>query len=107
MDDIELRHGKPTGFTLGLDLGQARDYSALVASRKHVNQFGEVYHAVVFTHRFGLKTPYAAVAYEVADFMSQLPPSPDRPMLFADSTGVGRPVVDLIRDQGLEPYAVI
>lgn len=98
--------GYPIGFFCGLDLGQARDYSAIIVNEKRVSKDGAVFHAVRYAHRFRLGTNYLDVAREVADLMGRLPQRPEQPELWADNTGVGRPVSDLLREQGLAPWNV-
>ena len=98
--------GHPTGFFVGLDLGQARDYSAIIVNEKRVARDGGIFHAIRFAHRFRLGTNYLDVAREVADLMDRLPERPEPPQVWADNTGVGRPVSDLLRDQGLRPWNV-
>jgi hypothetical protein len=97
----------PIGFCVGLDLGQARDFSAITVNRKHVDlSTGDPFHSIVFTHRFKRGTPYPDVARETAELLEQLPALAEPPQLFADSTGVGRPLIDLLRGEGLRPFAV-
>jgi hypothetical protein len=99
-------YGLPAGFYVGLDLGQARDYSAIIVNEKRVAQDGTAFHAIRWAHRFRLGTNYLDVAREVADLMGRLPLRPEPPALWADNTGVGRPVSDLLREQGLTPWNV-
>ena len=92
----------PTGaaYLLGLDLGQARDYTALVIAQrqpheppsydvKHIERWkGERYTTlvdVVAQRVHALKRPAAGEA------------QPDL-RLVVDHTGVGRPVLDMVRD---------
>jgi hypothetical protein len=98
---------EPIGFHIGLDLGQVRDFSAITVNRKHL-ELGtdEVFHCIVFSHRFKLGTPYPDVARETAELIEQLPKLAEPPRLFADATGVGRPLIDLLRGEGLSPLAV-
>ncbi|MGE4048938.1 MAG: hypothetical protein AB7F35_29105 [Acetobacteraceae bacterium] len=100
------RIAKPAGFVLGLDFGMTRDYSALIVNEKRPYWTDDVYHAIRFAHRFKRRTKYQDVAREVADVMARLPPRPEPPALYADSTGVGKPVCDLLRGEGLHPYDV-
>ena len=98
--------GYATGFFVGLDLGQARDFSALVVNEKRVGKDGLVFSAIRYAHQFRLGTNYLHVAAAVADLMVRLPQRPEPPSLWCDTTGVGRPVSDLLRDQGLSPWNV-
>lgn len=99
-------YGLPVGFYIGLDLGQARDHSAIIVNEKRVSQDGAAFHAIRWAHRFRLGTNYLDVAREVADLLGRLPQRPEPPALWADNTGVGRPVSDLLREQGLTPWNV-
>ena len=99
-------YGLPLGFYCGLDLGQARDYSAIIVNEKRVSQDGLAFHAIRYAHRFRLGTNYLDVAREVANLLEGLPQRPEKPELWSDVTGVGRPVSDLLREQGLTPWNV-
>ena len=106
-------------WTLGLDLGQARDYSALVAAER-VQKFWPVDEAATFEYapdrpldaywqnerlvydeyhvrhllRWELGTPYDAVVGDVADLM-QAPEFERRAVLAFDRTGVGGGIADM------------
>jgi hypothetical protein len=67
---------------------------------------GAVRHSITFLHRFPLGTSYPDVVEGVASLMRQLPARRRMPTLTVDSTGVGKPVVDLIRARGLFPIGV-
>jgi hypothetical protein len=86
----------------------ARDFSAVVVNEKRVPFWtpDEPFHLMRYAHRFRIGTKYGDVAREVAAIMQQLPARPEKPQLYADSTGVGRPVCDLLRDNGLNPFDV-
>lgn len=104
---LTQQFGNPVGFFIGLDLGMARDHSAIVVNEKRVSVWSEEpFHIIRWSHRFKLGTKYGDVAREVASIMAQLPERPDKPKLFADSTGVGRPVCDQLREAGLKPVDV-
>jgi hypothetical protein len=94
------------GFVVGLDLGQARDFSAVVANDAHHGRGGDVHHSITFLHRFPLGTSYPDVVDGVASLMRQLPARRRTPALVCDATGVGRPVLDLVRARGLFPIGV-
>ncbi len=99
-------------FVSGLDLGQTRDYSALVI----VNERGGVdnesnparVYDVRFIHRFDLLTPYPAVVSWVRDKFAGTVLQGSS--LVVDQTGVGRAVVDLFADSGIaakvHPYTI-
>ena len=84
-------YGLPVGFYCGLDLGQARDYSAIIVNEKRVSQDGMAFHTIRYAHRFRLGTNYLDVAREVSDLMGRLPQRPEQPELWADiPASVGR-----------------
>jgi hypothetical protein len=94
-------------YYLGLDLGQAQDYTALaVAERKSFNYTfpNEQYH-VRHLQRFKLGTSYPLIVEKVKA-MYEKPPLRGQAALVVDATGVGRPVVDLFKKEGLRPTAV-
>ena len=96
---------------LGLDLGQQRDYSALVVSERvhriipripressflHHDDGPEVedVYMVRHTQRWRLGTPYTAVIDDVAELMRR--PDLDSSLLVFDRTDVGGAVADLV-----------
>ncbi len=85
-------------YLLGLDLGQAADYSALAIARRQEER-GVSSYTLPWLERFPLGTSYpaivAAVVARVRQLATQEPATPR--VLVADATGVGRPVVDLLR----------
>jgi hypothetical protein len=94
-------------FYIGLDLGQAQDYTALtVIERKHFNYSlpREQYH-VRHLERPKLGTPYPAIVEKVQDLV-QSNKLLNQAALVVDATGVGAPVVDLFRKIGLVPIAI-
>ena len=119
--DAGLRH---ICFVVGVDLGQSRDFSAIVinevnhAERTHWQQTpfqpvpGELrreqinHHRLRHVERIPLGTSYPAVVARAAAVLGKLPALPRPPVLVADATGVGRPVMDLMRRQGIDPLAV-
>ncbi len=87
-------------FYIGLDLGQAQDYTALCV----VEQAGNEYH-IRHLERPKLGTPYPAIVDRVKQLMAG-DPLLNRTALVVDKTGVGAPVVDLFKEAGLKPVAV-
>lgn len=99
-------------FTAGLDLGQARDYSALVIAekvqvpevREHVRhgrirealEWREGFH-VLDVRRWSLGTRYTQVVDDVADLLHERPLRGATTLHF-DRTGVGRGVADIIEE---------
>jgi hypothetical protein len=109
-------------FYVGLDLGQAADYTALsvVQTVAEVNEAGKPEKRLHLRHleRYELRTPYPEIADKVAALMRSPELSPTEydasrrryssrpPELAVDSTGVGRAVTDLLRERGLRFAAV-
>jgi hypothetical protein len=88
-------------YVVGLDLGQAADYTALcVLQRSWVREPDLVdtftaHYCVAHLVRWQLHTSYTTIVSELADLV-QKPPL-NYPLLAVDQTGVGRAVVDLVR----------
>ncbi len=107
-----LKHGRD--FLVGVDLGQARDYTAICIveridrfSGKHIEGTWEkkIKYEVPFIERPPLGTPYPKIVTRLKDLIDNLPKY-ERINLVVDNTGVGRPVVDLMRTEGLNPRAI-
>jgi len=85
-------------YLLGLDLGQAADYSALAIARRQEER-GVSSYTLPWLERFPLGTSYpaivAAVVARVRQLATQDPAVPR--VLVIDATGVGRPVLDLLK----------
>lgn len=58
-----------------------------------------------YLDRLRLGTPYPAVADHVRELLDR-PELKGHTQLVVDATGVGRPVVDMLRQRGLEPVAI-
>lgn len=110
-------------FYVGLDLGQAADYTALavVQSVKEPNpETGGIQKYLHLRHleRYELGTSYPEIADKVVALMRDERLSPNEydpsrlrvyrsaPKLIVDDTGVGRAVADLLRTKGLKFRAV-
>jgi hypothetical protein len=108
---------------VGVDIGQKRDPTAIAVVEpefRDVNGRREDYYLVRFLERQPLGTPYPQVAGRVQTVVNNVrehvaraqPPSlfsrPPRPsiQLFVDATGVGQPVVDLLKGVGVRVHAV-
>lgn len=93
-------------FFVGLDLGQAQDYTALCAlERVDVTGDKPNFHAR-HLQRFKLGTSYPDIVAEVKKLMCTDAIKAGGYQLVADATGVGRPVVDLLRAAGLGVIAI-
>jgi hypothetical protein len=118
-------------YLLGLDLGQAQDYTALcVLEREERNTGKRVPDAVAqinasepggdytkpvyenhylagHLERLPIGTPYPAQVARVKALHDRLKAETGTaPLLVADATGVGAPVIDMLRAAELEPVAV-
>jgi hypothetical protein len=91
-----------TRYFVGLDLGQAQDYTALaVLTRPRLTggERGDALkppYAVPHLQRFPLGTPYPRIVEQVVDLL-RTPPLRGA-FLVADQTGVGRAVVDMLTE---------
>lgn len=105
----------PANLFLGLDLGQSKDFTALALVERLADPpYQDAPEEAPPTHRryelrglerCKLGTPYPAVVARVAELLRGAPLR-GRAYLVADATGVGRPVVDLLRQAGLRPVPV-
>lgn len=93
----------PPRWFVGLDLGQANDFSALAAvENTEVVEPGEGYGKFVRSERYAcrllkrwpLGTSYPAIVADVVRMLNK--PPLDTARLIVDGTGCGRPVVDLL-----------
>lgn len=115
----------PAEYLIGVDLGQAHDYTAICVLQRDTRRntdrqpaTSESVYQVRHLERLKLGTPYPQQVERVAqvlervkhqqDFEHTWPrPKPGTPRLIVDQTGVGRPVVDMLRQAGMRGlYAV-
>jgi hypothetical protein len=94
----------PVSYFLGLDLGQAQDYSALVIAEQIGQRPLASYH-IRHLQRFALGTSYPTVVAQVCA-LQQMPQLRGQSHLVVDATGVGAPVVDLFKQARLSPIAI-
>ena len=87
-----------SGFLIGLDLGQKRDFSALAVVERLPGRLPE-YH-LRHLERLNLNTPYPAVAARACDLVAKSARHGDTKLVM-DATGVGVPVLDLVQAQGV------
>jgi hypothetical protein len=93
-------------YCLGLDLGQVQDPSALVVLQVHwptPSATQPEYHLRYLERAFG--KPYPWVVRWVKAVLKQLPRQA-KVALVVDQTGVGRPVVDMLTQAGLDPIGI-
>ena len=103
---------------VGVDLGQKRDPTAIAvveAQRRERDGRSEDYYITRFLERLPLGTPYPAVAERVQTVIANIrrqvaesepprfgmPPPSATVTLYVDGTGVGQPVVDLLKGAGV------
>lgn len=88
-------------YIIGVDLGQAHDYTALTVLEKEATAY-----KVRHLERLKLGTPYPEQVERVTRLYQDVSALPElleqdkRPRLVVDQTGVGRPVVDMLREAG-------
>lgn len=105
-------------WTIGLDIGQSNDPTALAAiEERYPEEDAKLIRGRVFTEtgpahyhlrhvdRFELGTSYPEVARRVAGLLRRTPALEDA-NLVVDATGVGRPVVEVLEEEGLKPYSI-
>jgi hypothetical protein len=94
---------------IGLDIGQKRDPTALCVAETdpRLIEGKEVVHFQIrHLERLPLGTAYPQVAARVGEVTRQVHRrSGSTPRLYVDATGVGQPVVDLLREGGVQPVA--
>lgn len=87
-----------TRTVLGLDLGQASDYTALAGIQANGQDAAKrTVWSLPILRRWALHTTYPDIVTSVADICGKLV----KPTLVVDATGCGRPVVDLFRQASL------
>lgn len=108
-------------YYLGVDLGQANDYTAISILEKkepvtkvspYTRTIFETYYYLRHLERPHLGTPYPVIVDRVKDLLKSDKLrmldgySFKEPFLIVDATGVGRPVVDLFKQAKLKPVAI-
>ena len=88
---------------LGLDLGQVSDPSALAVAEQERREEDDLReYRVRHLQRWPLGTPYPQIVDDVGNLLVKLPGHRfGKQVLILDGTGAGRPVVDMIRREGL------
>lgn len=90
---------------VGVDIGQKRDPTAICVAeqeRREVENREDHHFLVRYLERLPLGTPYPRVADRVAGIVKKVQARADSKFpiyVYVDATGVGQPVVDLIREQ--------
>jgi hypothetical protein len=95
---------------IGVDIGQRRDPTAVCVAeveRRTVGGRQEVHFVVRHLDRLPLGTPYPEIARRLGDVAGRVARrSSERPVTYVDATGVGKPVVDLLRERVLDTRIV-
>lgn len=116
-------------YVIGLDVGQARDYTALVVAARWTERRKEgppLRERTVAFERYDLvhverwrEIPYPVQVARVAERVKELqgkvyyPPGHYKPAydnevtLIVDATGVGKPILDALKQAGLRPHGVM
>jgi len=106
------KHGRD--FIIGVDLGQARDYTAICILERFEELTGEaakgrwttaVRYAMPHLERPPLGTSYPDITERLKEMIAGLPDH-KRLKIVVDRTGCGRPVVDLMRKEKLSVIPV-
>lgn len=88
---------------IGVDIGQKRDPTAICVAereRREGAERTEPHFNIRHLERLPLGTPYPRVADRVARITERVRErTGEPPTVFVDATGVGQPVVDLLREQ--------
>lgn len=96
-------------FIVGLDLGQAKDYTAIAVLERTNSAPWIPYNPLEYhlrhLERPTLGTTYPAIVQRVAYLLDAWPLA-GCAALVVDATGVGAPVVDLLNNAGLRPIAL-
>lgn len=89
--------------TMGVDIGQKRDPTALCVAEtepRKVDGRTEIHFVVRHLERLPLGTPYPRVAERVARIAEGVRTrTGSGPLVYLDATGVGQPVVDILRER--------
>lgn len=89
--------------TIGVDVGQRRDPTAVCVAegkRREAEGRAEVHFVIRHLERLPLGTPYPEVVERIARVTDQVRSrTEERPTVYVDATGVGQPVVDLLRER--------
>jgi len=102
--DLNAQFGER--YTIGVDLGQSNDSTAIAVVRKIERFPDKPIFQVGHLSRVALGTPYPAIVVHVMDMLAR-PRFRGKSELVIDATGVGRPVLDLFNGYGVTPIGVL
>ena len=107
---------RPSHYIIGLDLGQASDFTALSVLEREVRATGrkdpfrgeafDDHYTVIHLERPPLKESYPAIVRQVVATVTHPKILEQGSELVVDATGVGRPVVDMLREAECAPIPV-
>jgi Terminase RNaseH-like domain len=83
-------------FVVGVDLGQTADYTAITILEERERGSYDVRYLERLRN-----TPYPSIVRRLDHLVKRLP---EKPSMAVDATGVGRPVIDMIRDAHLQAH---
>lgn len=96
---------------IGVDIGQKRDPTAVcvaVPENRTVERRSEMHFLIRHLERLPLGTPYPAVVARIGEIATKVRQrTGTSPVLYVDATGVGKPIVDMLRDGAPAVRAVI
>jgi len=90
---------------MGVDLGQSQDYTA-VAIIEHVANDREHEYHLRRCARLPLGTSYQDITRHIKTIVRQFENEGRGITLVVDATGVGKPVIDSLREDGLKPVSI-
>jgi Terminase-like family. len=85
---------------LGIDIGQSQDSTAIVVADPELRD-EEIHYLIRFLKRLPLGLPYPVIVEEIKRVYRNIPQTEGMTLnkqLWIDATGVGKPVVDLLRE---------
>ena len=89
------------GFVIGIDIGQIRDPTAIAVAeteKRRIDRHLETHFIIRHLERIPLGTPYPEVAGRIGKLIGNLAArTRGCPLVYLDATGVGKPIVDLLR----------
>lgn len=94
------------GVNIGADIGQRVDPTAICVAELQRRDDKEVHYVIRYIERQPLGTPYPEVVEKLTGIHRKLREDGHHPTLYVDATGVGQPVVDLLRAAKLPVQAV-
>lgn len=103
---MDTQEHRDVSYLCGLDLGQQHDFTALaIAEYSRPDGAKTIQYDVRHIERVPLGTSYPVIVSRVHTLLND-PSVRGRVELIVDGTGVGRPVVDMLSQEGLKPIAV-